>query len=98
MDDEVFQLHHLARVDLAGLAQLLLAVHVDHARRHDGLARAAAVAQADQLAQLIEFHVLAVQVEIDVWHGDVLTQSSVSSKALSGSAKNTKNGAPASCQ
>src|SRR5690606_4198250 len=58
----------LARADLAGLAQLRRAIDADHAAGHQRLAGAAAVANADQLEQLVQFHMLALELEIDGFH------------------------------
>src|SRR5512132_989230 len=59
---------HLARADLAGLAQFGLAVDLYIAAGDDHISGAAAVADADQLEQLVELDVFAVEIESDCLH------------------------------
>ena len=71
-DAEFPDAHRLAFADLAGLAQLGLAIDGDGARGHQSLAGAAAVADAYQFQQLVQFDVFAIEVEIDFFHGERL--------------------------
>src|SRR5688572_13973916 len=57
--------HRLPDPDLAGLAQFHLAVDPDRAAGDDRLAGAAAVAQAGQLEQLVEFDMVVAGVEFE---------------------------------
>ena len=65
---KVFQSHDLPCVNLAGFAQFLLPIHIHVAAGDDHFSFAAAVAEADQFQELIEFHVVAVEFELDVLH------------------------------
>ena len=67
-DPDIAQADDLAGADFAGFAQLLLAVDLDVAARDDHLAGAAAVADAGDFQQLIEFDVFALQAERDFLH------------------------------
>src|SRR5690606_19322216 len=68
LDPYVAHLDQLPRADLAGLAQLDRAAHTHRAAGHQRLAGAAAVAQAGELEQLVEFDVVALELEIDRLH------------------------------
>src|SRR5690606_8980097 len=63
-------LDHLSRADLAGLAQLDRAIHLHRTAGDELLAGAAAVDHAAQLQQLVEFDVVALELEFDLVHRD----------------------------
>jgi len=68
-DGGVVDRHHLARVQLAGLAQFDHAVDAHCTASNQVLARAAAVHEASELEQLMEFDDgVAVEGEIDAGH------------------------------
>ena len=68
MDLNVFDADNLAGPNLAGFAQLDGAVDGYRAARDQGLAGTAAVAQAGQFQQLVEFDELAIEVEFNMFH------------------------------
>src|SRR3546814_619581 len=63
--------------DLAGLAHLHRAIHAHRAAGHQRLAGAAAVAYPRKLEQLVEFDVIAVELEVDRLHADSLRMTDV---------------------
>src|SRR5690606_22605079 len=73
VDAQALCLHHLARADLAGLAQLHGAIDAHGAAGHERLAGASAVDHAAQLQQLVEFDVVALEFERRFGHGALLS-------------------------
>src|SRR5690606_25539034 len=69
VDSHAVDLHPLPGTDLAGLARLHDAVHAHRTAGHQGLAGTAAVAQAGELEQLVEFDEIAVELEVESLHG-----------------------------
>ena len=76
MNLDVIQRHHLTRMDLARLAQLLDAIDADIAAGDQHFTRAAAVAKTNQLQQLVELHVVALKFELKLLHGVSLSGQS----------------------
>src|SRR5690606_14841508 len=62
------RLHQLPRADLAGLAQLHRAIHAHGTSGDQRLSSASAVHHATQLEQLVEFDVVALELELDLIH------------------------------
>src|SRR3546814_12282332 len=76
LDPDFADLDPLPRTDLAGLAHLHRAIHAHRAAGHQRLAGAAAVAYPRKLEQLVEFDVIAVELEVDRLHADSLRMRS----------------------
>jgi hypothetical protein len=64
-DHHVIKADRLADADLAGLAQFGDAIHRHRAAGDDELAGTAAVAEAGELQQLVEFDMLVGRVEFE---------------------------------
>src|SRR3546814_14466835 len=65
---------------LAGLAQLDLAIHAHRAAGDQRLAGTAAVANPHQLEQLVEFDEVAVELEVELVHGETGEASTTASR------------------
>ena len=65
----IAQRDHLAGDDFAGLAQFLAAIYFYVAGRDQHLAGAAALAQADQFQELVQFDIGVVQFKFQLLHG-----------------------------
>src|SRR5690606_3102053 len=80
-DAHTSSLDHLSRADLAGLAQLDRAIHLHPTTGDELLAGTPAVDHAAQLQQLVEFDVVALELEFDLLHQALLFPSAVRAQA-----------------
>src|SRR3546814_562424 len=82
LDPDITDLDPLPGAYLAGLAQLDLAVNAHHAAGDQHLAGTAAVANPHQLEQLVEFDEVAVELEVELVHGETGEASTTASPLM----------------
>src|SRR3546814_676429 len=80
LDPDITDLDPLPGAYLAGLAQLDLAIHAHRAAGDQRLAGTAAVANPHQLEQLVEFDEVAVELEVELVHGETGEASTTASR------------------
>src|SRR6266516_474777 len=81
MNQRIAAAHHLARTQLAGLAQFSLPVDLHRTGGHQRLRSAAAACEAGDLQQGVQRDVIAAQFEVELAHRSAVASSTTSEAA-----------------